>query len=175
MILTNYWKWLDGCLKYHAGVNNIVDVGVIDTNGHSTEILYGTTTTNATIYRRIGDTRTLNNVYPSFGTGDNVIRSSDYRLTNEITTSVINTNITITSSADDYMKKIIAISGLNNTDSRLEITEIGLYKVIFQNAATTSGSSGDPTNILLAIIKLDEPLIVEAHNSFTVTIEWDER
>lgn len=173
MILRNYWiafKYLTcQTCKGSANVNTNQNDTVTNINGSYQNFLYQTNGSES-YANPLVDNNNLRtqNVSFMFGSGNTTPTYTDYTLDTDITSSISNISYTTNfASSSEGAKTTYVISGTNNTNSSITISEIGLCKQFYQNTALQ-------TSIMLAREVLDTSITVAAGDSFTLTFEWVE-
>lgn len=161
MVLSNYWKWLNACNTINQSDQTAIDVGMKNVFGDAAMIMFDD---NAIKNYLIADSLT-----PAIGAGSNTYVKGDYTLKHNITSNFSNLAISLSSTADDSLSRIITVQGLNNTGGSQTISEIGIVKTIY--AAQNLSIS---TPVLLAICQLSAPVVVEVGATFQITIQWTE-
>ena len=171
MISKNYWKWLDACFKYPTDVlAGGVNIGMIELNGQIAPIILGSTS-NEQHMSLVSNNRLLTNLGVRVGTGENTYTSDAYCLSNDITSSIVELNVSYNSAQQgDSYDRTITVTGRNASSSDIEITELAITKTFYYNI-----NSGQTYTVLLAIVKLDTPLTVGANDQFSITAEWAEQ
>lgn len=167
MILSNYWKWLDGCFTIAAHRDAYaVDLGLIATDGTSHSIGLGYEGAEA-----ITDTNRMMGADLGFNLGSvaGTITADMYAIDNDITTSFKDLTITYAGTAtDEGLKRVFTLSARNKTANAVTINQVGITKHM-KNVDTAISK-----NIMLAIFNLNEPLEVPANSNFTITVDWTE-
>ena len=106
------------------------------------------------------------------GTGTTEPTANDYRLGTDVMSSLSNvvTTCNTSSSDDNKVVTVITISGVNNTNSTLELTEIGVTKTALGKVG------GGIANHALLFIRslLETPKVVAPGEGFFLTFEWVE-
>lgn len=171
MILNNYWRWLEGCLKYpiydeHAQVDT--DVGMKNTSGETAKIMYGSSGTTRNAY--ISANREISkDALIKIGIGDGEITENSYNVLDDITDSLDNVTFNyVSSTSPNGIRRVISISGTNNTGESVTITQVGFGKEI----NWVSNESYQYNDVLFIITELDNALTVANGDSFTITLEW---
>lgn len=167
MILSNYWKWLDGIMTSNPNSSEYYDpsqdIGLKNMSGDTAYISLSTSN-NERRYRN----RNIRDGAARLGSGSGEITASDYSMSDDCTSSISNLEYTVNSSGtDDGFNMTIAISGTNNSGSELTITEVGYCKFV------SSEQDGD-NNVLICKTKLNTPLTLPAGSNFLINIAWNE-
>ena len=169
MVLNNYWKALN-ILKSIVpdGASHKDSFGMVDIEGTAPPFQHGTYSYYTTaLYSNVNLKDALMGARLGKGTG--TITPQDYALFDDCTSSI--SNLTVTNSAnptDEGYQSIITISGLNNTENEITITEVGITKTFYeQNSADLFTNP-----VMFCKILLNIPVTVPAGGAFTITIEW---
>lgn len=172
MILNNFWK----CMKALHCSTDISFLNIIQANGEVQKGFYFSKQVFApfnlngvsllldekTSYYTAGTHRI------GFGTGTTAVTEDDYKLENIITSGIelasTNTASTTVTEEDGVLKKIINYSAVykNTSGDTLTISEMGLY------SGLAYGTSGYYYPTLIYRHVFDEPIVVEASNTFTI-------
>lgn len=164
MILSNYWKWLNAILTidpYLSDGNSHDNVGMKDLSGNNV-----TSTFSSDDARRPWSARSFNNGGVRLGSGNAEITVNDYAMSSDITDNIDDLNYTVNSAGtDEGLSRTIAISGINNTANNMTITEVGYYINNYDYNNTTY-------KVLMAKVKLTEPVIVATGGNFLINVEW---
>ena len=109
------------------------------------------------------------------GTGNTEPTANDYCLENDVTANIssYSTSVNVTFE-DGKFRTIATISGVNNTESDITISEVGVTKKYFYTTNGTSVSDNTFYNVLLIRHVLETPKVVPSGSGFTVTFQWDE-
>lgn len=174
MILRNYWiafKYLTcQTRKGSTNVNTNASDTVINVHGSYTNLLYQTDGTG--IYPNVlvdNNNLRTQNVSFMFGSGNTTPTYTDYTLDTDITSSISKISYTTNfASSSEGAKTTYVISGTNNTNSSITISEIGLCKNFYQNTSLQTYA------VMLVREVLDTPITVAAGDSFVLTFEWVE-
>ncbi len=170
MVLSNYWKAfkLATIFNGNSGYSRI-DLGLVNIQGNrESNIVYGINSGKQSYVQSNAKIRNVNGI--RIGTGSGQIQPSDYCLFNDVTSSISNLEFSVVhSTLDNKFSSIINISGLNNSESEIVISELGITKTFIIN---DSGGTSDP--VMLAKLTLNRPVIVPPSGAFAFTIEWDE-
>lgn len=178
MVLKNYYKmleWLDDYSCYASGgPEGKKDYHMVDINGNNVgQIIYSTLqsyfwASEKNIY---SNTKLRKDLGVRIGKGEGDISINDYSLSDDCTADISSLNITdsygYNADNNDY-EHIYTITGTNNSQSAITITEIGLTKILY-------GSSSSPyytSPILIAKINLDEPISVDSGDGFIINVVW---
>lgn len=167
MILSNYWKWLDGCFKIASHQDMYeVDLGLIATDGTPWAIGlgYAGESTVIDVNRLMGANLGFN-----LGSVASAITADMYAIDNDITSSFEDLTITYAGTAtDEGLKRVFTLSARNKTANAVTINQVGITKSM-KNANTNQNK-----NVMLAIFNLNEPLEVPANSNFSITVDWTE-
>ena len=113
-------------------------------------------------------------LYPVVGSGETPPAVTDYQLSNDISSSIGNLTMStvINNSGENYSIELInTISGKNNTNSNITITEVGIYKNInYRNLFYYH----DCYPVLLIKEALDEPITLAPNETFKIILSWIE-
>lgn len=105
------------------------------------------------------------------GVGDTEPEFTDYALGSDITSSIANTVITTTTTADGpKVKTVITMSGRNSSSSAITITEVGITK----NIVVAYLNYWAKKEVLMVKELLEEPIEVPGNGSFSLTFSWEE-
>ena len=101
------------------------------------------------------------------GTGNTAPSLMDYQLENDISSSLSLSCSVNTGAENGTIKTVLAISGINGTNSEVTIKEFGIIKEYYAN-------KGGFQNVkhLIARELLKTPKVVGAGEPFTITFEW---
>ena len=172
MILNNYWKAMNILKSINDAQPETMNFGMVDINGTIPEILRRANESYK--YRGIIPNINLrdNQINVRVGSGSGTIAPTDYALFNDITSSISNFQVTSTCDAtDNGYRQLITISGTNNGETAITITEVGITKVFYKQV-----NQDELTNpVMFAKILLDEPITVEVGGILNLTIEWEEK
>lgn len=167
MILSNYWKWLNGALTYNTESSEYYDpsqnVGLVDINGETGYLSYSSSNGD----RRYAN-RNINNGSVRLGSGDAEVTVNDYAMSNDCTSSISSLSYTINSAGtDEGLSRTITITGINSSGNAMTITEAGYCKYV------SSEENGDHY-VLVVKTKLNTPLTVQPNSAFKIDITWNE-
>ena len=158
MVLLNYWRYLE-CIQ-----RNIEHYSqLIDTDGQiNWEVNAG----------RL-ESRYLNqNMFAQFSTSSSPdISPSDYSLSNQnnnIQFDSISTSISV--EEGEGVKRVFTIIGRHTATSTG--SNIPIYRVAVGKAFQDRGDAWH--YVLFVEMDLEEPIIVQPHESFTITLSWNE-
>lgn len=171
MVLKNYWKLLENYQKNSVwGSSAInVDIGLKGLNGSAVNILQSTTDWGYMPYLA-QNLRMDYNLSLRAGSGSSPATASDYALANDVTNNLSNVKTTYLSSADDAgIIRKMSISGSNFTNNAITIRKIGVVKGIW-----SVPSGFEKADVLLAVIELENPVVVNKGENFNIVIEWNE-
>lgn len=175
MILNNYWKWLyelrDG---FSVSEQSLVktDTTIKNLSGNYIKIVKRANLNAYTIIPIIYNFTLRNNLSIRVGSGTNAESADDYNLGDDKTAQISNyTNTINVSFTDNSLKAVISVSGVNNSETPITISEVGIVKTL----GTGYNSSLETDNVLIARKLLTTPLTVGAGNSFSLTFEWIEQ
>ena len=169
MVLNNYWKALN-ILKsiVNDGTSHKDSFGMIDIEGTEPPVQHGTYSPYMqAIYANINLKDSLMGVRLGKGTG--TITAQDYALFDDCTDDI--SNLSITNSAaptNEGYQNIITISGMNNTENEIVITEVGITKTFYEQMSTDIFTNP----VMFCKILLHNLVIVPVGGAFTITIEW---
>lgn len=169
MVLNNYWKAMNILKSISAENPEVMTFGMIDINGTLPEVMR--MANEAYKYKGIISNMNLRNDYISarVGSGTGTIAPTDYALFNDITSSISNFQVSSSCDAtDNGYRQVLTISGTNNGESAITITEVGITKVFYK----TVNQDTFTNPVMFAKILLDEPIEVAAGGAFSFTIEW---
>lgn len=167
MILSNYWKWLNGILTTNPTSSSYYDpsndIGLKNLNGATALISLGSSD-DTRRYRN----RNINDGSIRLGSGSGDITASDYSMSDDCTSSVSNLSFTVNSAGtDEGLSRTISVSGQNSSGAELTITEVGYCKFV------STEQDGD-NNVLICKTKLNTPLTVSAGGNFLINVSWNE-
>ena len=172
MILDNWWIYKKAISDYSIQWSswNIITPGLIDTNGNSCSIVLDAPWQANYCSMAHNNYASRGEISFTLGSGTIAPTKTDYNLENDITSSFSNVTFTKSSveSSDDLAITYV-ITGTNNSANTLTISEIGYLKNIYYQASFNT----DP--VMMAREVLNEPLIVEPNQSFTINFVWTER
>lgn len=169
MILNNYWKAMTIFSYIQGGgySSDTVDIGLVGIDGQSVPVPYR-------FYDQVPFKNAINlrdsyiSAVVGKGTGD--ISANDYSLFDDCTADFANYSTTYSiSPVDDGFSQRVTITGRNNTDSEITITEAGIIKSYGND---TSYDTWKP--VMFAKVLLDNPITVQPNSSFVLTLEWKE-
>ena len=169
MVLSNYWKAfkLATIFNGNSGYSRI-DLGLVNIQGNRQTVVYGINSGKQSYVQSNAKIRDVDGIRIGIGSGQ--IQPSDYCLFNDVTDSISNLEFSVVhSTLDNKLSSIINISGLNNSESEIVISELGITKTFIIN---DSGSTTAP--VMLAKLALNRPVTVPPSGAFAFTIEWDE-
>lgn len=172
MILNNYWKirWaIETLITVSSSAPYGIDVGLKDLGGVSRAITLRPYPNNNVGYTYQAIVRMNSGYNIRLGSGDNELTADDYALTNDVTSSFTNLTYNYVSDANNHLRRVISISGQNNTNTDITITEIAYTKNLPYDDATQS------CEVMYSIVKLDTPINVPANGTFSATFEWVEQ
>lgn len=171
MVLNNYWKALE-ILKANSddsktGTND--DFNMVDIEGGSPSVRWKfidqyskkSVVSNINLKDKLIGARV--------GKGDGTITATDYALFDDCTDDLSDvTIVTSASPTDGGYQNIVTVTGSNNTENAITITEIGITKTFF-----IQNDSDEFTNpVMFAKILLFNPVTVVANGTFSITVEW---
>lgn len=125
-------------------------------------------------YVRISQNFSNNYSYPTarLGSGTNNVTFTDYCLGNDITSSLSNVNLVNTiNMGDNGIERTFTITGNNNTNSDITITEVGITITVIYGTAPTSTNNAD---LMIFKHKLDEPITVPSGQGFNIVLQTTE-
>ena len=129
MILNNYWKWLDAILKtyfYSESYNDpTTDIGMKDLSGNDAPISLASSS-NETAW----ESRNFENGEMRFGSGTGSATADDYALATDITDSLSNISLSISSAGTNGLDRTFTVTGTNNSGSAITITQVGYAKTV---------------------------------------------
>lgn len=172
MILNNWWNYKKGLANSTGFWNswNYQSPGLYDTSGNTTVMCIDATWNSS--YCTMGHNNFSTRAYMHFavGDGDTPPTSEDYALDNDITSSFSNVTISSVSTTATSENTTITyiITGTNSTSDTLTIREIGYVKDIYYS------QSFNTVPVLMAREVLDEPIVVEPNQTFTINFTWTE-
>ncbi len=170
MVLKNYWRWLTAMQKipfYDGSAVTYETIGVVDITGATPSIMTKTNN-NASMMPPCAQNRVLTNCSLRLGNGTNTYSGDEYTLANDITSNFSNLQYSVGFEASDSAKRILTITGTNNTANDITITELGVVKTLYRDANTSY-------QVLMAIVVLSSAVTVLAGDSFTIVAEWVEQ
>lgn len=170
-MVVNNWLNYKLYMSSHAATNThlITDIGCVD--------FYNNT---ATVWVCINNSSYLTYVGRNFaiytymgavvGTGTDTPTIEDYCLGNDVTSSFTGFECTQTSSIHDgVVTNTYVIKGTNATSSTITLTEVGIYKKLWNE------NGEDRYNSVLMIRELlPSPLEVQSGQQFTITLVWQD-
>ena len=167
MILSNYWKWLNGALTINPTSTSYTDptqdVGLVDINGSVGYISFSSSDPD----RRYNN-RNISVGMVRLGGGDDEIGYDDYEMSDDLINNVTISDWQIANGVSDAgLERTITVTGRNTSDSSTTITEVGYCKKI------SSEEYGD-AYVLVAKTKLATPITVPAGASFYINVSWVE-
>lgn len=172
MLTSNYWNYRAFIESQYIGSGSNwdkVEIGLKGLTGDT--VLFQKTRTDSAMYNYanvLGYCGVRSGLNIVVGTGSTDPLVSDYALESDVTTSFISRVTSCSTGAVDAgIKTVLILSGVNNTDSTITITEYGITKAI-----VTANSSTTPVLFLRDI--LSEPIVVPPGGGFTLPIEWVE-
>ncbi len=171
MILKNYWKWLENNQKnsFMDGNNINVNIGLKGLDGSNVNILQSSTDPGYRSY--IANNQLLKaELSVRVGNGDTPVTPQDYCLENDLTSSLSNISYQFSSSTDNNITRIISFSGNNLTNNVLTINKVAIVKGIW---SVPSGFS--KSDVMMAIIELEEPIVVQPSDNFNIVCKWLEQ
>ena len=166
MILTNYWKWLDGVNTYASETATARSLGIKNLSGTTVNLLTGPGG-DSNLYAPRNSSFPYN-LFVRVGTGTGEPTSSDYALGTDVTSSMTGMSFSCATTSNDSLKRTITCSGSNSTSSAITITEVGIGKSIYP------ANSSSMEDVLFAIVKLDTPVTVPGNGNFSITFDWTE-
>ena len=172
MVLNNYWKAINILKSMSISGASGDSFGILDYTGSAVSILKGYDAAKwpAT---KINVNLRDDNIGVRLGSGTGTIAPTDYALFNDITSSISNLQVSSSCDAtDNGYRQVLTISGTNNGESAITITEVGITKIFSSDYSTTMGVVYYTNPVMFAKILLDEPITVEANGAFSFTIEW---
>lgn len=170
MILNNYWNWLNTIQKYGIYQSaNPIDAGLTNRSGNSQLMLAGYPSLgDHQVGRGVGNNRNFNRCGIIVGSGDTTITPTTYDMENEVTNSLSSWSTTITYSGINNCQKLFTATATNSSGSDLTITEVGIQMSI-------CGVDGETyNNVLFAISKLDDPIVVPSGAQIRILFEMEE-
>lgn len=167
MILSNYWKWLNGALTINPTSTSYTDpsqdVGLVNLDGTTAYISFSSSDPD----RRYNN-RNINVGMVRLGGGSAAIGYDDYAMSDDLINNLTISDWNIANGVSDAgLERTITVTGRNTFGSAVTITEIGYCKKV------SSEEYGD-YYVLVAKTKLDTPLTVEAGASFYINVSWVE-
>ena len=174
MILNNYWKWLKANqnISIYSSSNDL-DIGLKDITGAAANVYWGDNSGSALNNIRNGadpNRVLINDLSVRLGTGTSTISSSDYALANDITSSISDLTSNLASVATNKLERIITVTGTNNTNADITITQVAICKGV-----SNDWSHSNLKIVMFAACNLNSPLTVESGESFAVTVNWTEQ
>lgn len=171
MILSNYWKWLDGVLKtdiYSDGYYDPTeDLGLVNTSGNAVLITLASSEHEVAWY-----SRDINNAEILFGSGSGSIAVDDYAMSSDCTSSLSDISFTQSSTGTNAgLNRTYTITGTNDGENSVTIREVGIAK----NIKWHDRNDGYQTSsILIAKVKLATALTVAPNENFIINLAWNE-
>ena len=167
MILSNYWKWLNGALTINPTSTSYTDptqdVGLVDLEGSTAYISFSTSDTD----RRYNN-RNINVGMVRLGGGTGEIGYNDYAMSDDLINNLTISDWQIANGISDAgLERTITVTGRNTFGASVTITEVGYCKKV------SSEEYGD-RYVLVAKTKLATPLTVPAGASFYINVSWVE-
>jgi hypothetical protein len=171
MILSNYWKWLDGVLKTDSWTDAYYDpaenLGLVDMDGINVPI-----TIQSSEHSNAWYSRNINNATIAFGSGNGSITADDYEMDTDVTSDLSNINFTENSvGSNEGLTRTYAITGTNSGSSNVTITEVGLVKHIKYYDRNDGYQEKD---VLFEKVKLATALTVAPNENFIINLAWNE-
>ena len=174
MVLNNYWNFVAYATTYfipNQGGYTYVDIGLKNISGTSVFVLKAS---NGSISSEEDINRIYlvrKNLIPVIGSGTTEPEATDYALESPLT--VAKYSYTSNTQAENgVLKTLFTITGVNDTNSPITISEIGITKVL-----RTNQSYSDYTANTVMFIRelLETPYTVAAGAGFTLTYSFDEQ
>ena len=177
MFLKNYWIYLASfnCMTANSQPSSTNSgsyssaIPFTDMSGAVTNRAYMVSSSSTSGVSGSGNSNINRAIYTNFqarlGTGTAEPSASDYALNNDVTSSFSGVTTakqyTYTSTG---MEVIYTITGLNNSNSAITLTEIGFSKAIYSSVTASD-------TILMVHQLLTTPITVEAGDSFSVVVK----
>jgi hypothetical protein len=178
MILNNYFAYLaaqSAIIPPYNGDANAWDtdsVGIVDTSGNQLLFPISIGSNNMALLCSYGILNTRAELSVAVGTGTTAVSKSDYDLDEDATSSFSNVSLSIqTTFEDGAAKTVFVITGNNQTENPITITEVGIIKEI-SKYAYSGGRTKQYTMFLRQI--LNEPKTVDPNEGFTIPLVWSE-
>lgn len=168
MVLSNYWKAFNVATKFNGqSSSSTIDPGIVNINGDRFELLCCTTNPNRGYVESNCRLKDVSGIRIGIGTGQ--IFPDDYALFNDITSNIGSLTFAVNNVIGDVkFSSIITVSGVNDSESDITITELGIVKTFY----TYNG--GATNDAMLAKLQLIHPVTVPPNGAFSFTINWDE-
>jgi len=165
MILSNYWKWLNGALTFNPTSTSYTDptqdVGLIEIGGDPAYISYSSSDPT----RRYAN-RNINQGSVRLGGGNGEIGYNDYAMSYDLINDLTISDWNILNGVSDAgLERTITVTGRNTSNSSVTITEVGYCKQVY------SEEYGE-RSVLIAKNKLNTPLEVQPNESFYINMAW---
>ena len=176
MILSNTWNLIAGMAGLSFTWDNttdtsLVDIGIVDISGNAVPVNYATTNSGGDPADVVANWNPRAKLSLRIGTGTATPSADDYDLDTDITDSIDNYAVSVTTSGDDgKLSSVIVASGLNSTGTALAITEVGIVKTI--TTTSSNNYSHITKTVMLARHILSTPKVVPAGESFIIPVAW---
>ena len=179
MVLNNYWSALAGLAthSYNTGNGYIRNVAYCkrmtdgDLVGVNHVNSYSATSPDSPHYYTKTVYAPLANLKFFLGSGTTNPQASDYKLQTDITSSFSNIVVNYQTICEDSSCKLYCvITGVNNTGGTLNITEMGIGKLISYSLPNDNEYYQD--NFLYVREVLGSPITVPSGLGFSLTLEW---
>lgn len=155
MILKNYWNYLNGIQK-----------GSI---GDGIKTLSGGVFPFSTSEINVNNVSLSNKISIKLGSGEDEVEADDYSMDGDITSSLSSLTFSNTMTSDENgIRRVVTVSGANNTSSSITVNQIGLVKHI------DASGMGSGVDFLILKVKLNNPLTISSNTSLSITLEWTE-
>lgn len=169
MFTSNYWNYKVFIESRSIG-NGVewtrTDIGLKGLDGNTVLFLLQRSDSAAQYYYVYGTLGIRSGLGIVVGTGTSDPDITDYALSTDITSSLINTSVSSSTGIDGAgIKTVLSFTGTNNTGSDITITEYGITKAVnIGNSVTTP--------VLITHELLSNPLVVPTGSSFVLSVEW---
>ena len=170
MILNNYWKWLDATLKtyFHSEsyYDPTTDIGMKNLSGEDAPISLASNSDETA-----WESRNFENGEMRFGSGTGSTTAEDYSVATDITDSLSNLSLSISSAGTNGLDRTFTATGANNSGSAITITQVGSAKTV----KWYDNDTGYHTEkVLFCKTTLTTPITVEDGDSFLINLAWNE-
>ena len=172
MVLNNYWKALDILKDASYGSNANKSFGIKLIDGRNADIRYGVDV-QYQMNCLVGNIDLKNDLMTArLGKGTGTIQPTDYALFDDVTSSFSDVQLSVASDAtDEGYSSIYTVSGQNNTEAAITISEVGICKTFW--ISDQQPMYNQPAMFVKML--LENPITVPAGGTFQLNVQWLER
>ena len=175
MILNNYLK-LKACVSQNMAPNTTpttFPINMVDINGVNNRGCYGFSSPND--FFNTDNWALMKGLKLRLGTGTTEPTLNDNALVDDVTGSFTNIQTTVnTGCEDNKIKTVITMSATSNSANEITIREVGVTKSVCYNYASGTSWPFQFVDVMMVRELLEEPIVVPARASFSITFAWEE-